>query len=904
MAWPPGSRLGPYEITAPLGAGGMGEVYRATDTNLGRAVAIKVLPSAFAHDPERLARFEREAKALAALNHPHIAQIYGLERANGVSALVMELADGEELSQRIERGPIAADEALAIARQIIDALEAAHEQGIVHRDLKPANIKVTDQGVVKVLDFGLAKLGETVSTVGAAEPARSMSPTVLSPVNMTHAGVLLGTAAYMSPEQARGQFVDKRADIWAFGVVLWEMLTGRKLFDGGTLSDTVAAVLREQPTWAGVPPHLQRILALCLQKDPRRRLRDIGDARTLLDEPAWPTSQAPAGSGPAIPRWRRLAPAALAALIAAGAAGAIAWRLARPAAPTIVRLTVANPPGEVIGGNDFDDNLAISPDGRYVAFVGGAVGANSNTLRLFLRALDRTTPVVLSSSARMPFFSPNGEWVGFVEDNQRLSKLPLAGGSPVRIGGRANAPRGATWTSDGRIIFSTADTSTGLMAISDNGGQEMVLTRPDPAKGELDHVYPEALPDGKHLLFTITTTKGVDSWQVALLDLQTNTHRVLVQGGTHPRFVAPGFLVYASAGGLQAVRFDPQRHDVSGAPIPVLEGVEAKPSGGASFAVASNGTLIYLEGSPLDRRRSLVWLDRTGREEPLDLEARNYSSFALAPDGKQVALTVENESNDSDIWIWSLERRTLSRLTFDPGGQELPLWSPDGKRIVYTTYDQVNLVWRPADGTGSPQRLLPPDPKERVAVNATGWTPDGRLLYDESRRGFPFDMKVISTTGGTASPLIGQDTFRKNAAAISPNGRWMAYVSLESGNPEVYVRPYPDVNGGKWQISTARGMSPRWSKDGGTLYFMGQSGVMSTRIENGTSFSASRPGLVMPLPAVVRVPNALSGNFDLSPDGQRLLFMRAGQGAPNAGTPNLNVVLNWTSELAVRVTPQ
>ena len=902
----PGTRLGPYEIVALLGAGGMGEVFRARDTRLQREVAIKTLPEVFAGDPERLARFEREAQVLAALNHPHIAQIYGIEESGGVGpganrALVMELVEGDTLADGIARGPMALEEALAITRQIIDALEAAHEHGIVHRDLKPANIKITSQGVVKVLDFGLAKLALPAGAAPSASPAVSMSPTMLSPAGVTSAGVLLGTAAYMSPEQARGQFVDKRADIWAFGVVLWEMLTGRILFGRDTISDTIAAVLKEEPAWDGIPPHFQRLIARCLQKDPRHRLRDVGDARMFLDA-AWLPSPGVATDEPKASRWRRVLAMALAVVAASSVTGVSVWRLTRPVAPAVVRLTVPDPLPEVIGGNDFDDNLAISPDGRYVAFTAAIPSTTSNTLRLYLRALDQPTPVILSTSARTPFFSPDGQFVAFVEDNDRLSKVPVSGGPAVRIGGRANAPRGATWTSEGRIVFATADTSTGLFAIADGGGEPALLTRPDSTKGEVDHVFPDALPDGKAVLFTITTEKGADNSQVAVLDLQTNTQRVLIQGGAHPRYVAPGYIVYATGAGLRAVAFDRQRLEIRGKPVPVLDGVDAKPSGSASFAVASNGTLAYIEGNPAERQRALVWVDRQGREQTLGLEPRNYQSFALSPDGKSVAVTIGSERGESDIWIWSQERQTLNRLTFE-GGTEVPLWSPDGKRIVYTVYEpDINLVWRMADGTGSPQRLLPPNSdRQRIAVTAGGWTPDGRLIFDELRRGRVLDVKVLSLAGnGAPSSLIGEGTYAKTAGAVSPDGRWVAYVSVESGNPEVYVRPYPNVNGGQWQVSTDRGSTPRWAKDSRTLHFIGQSGVMSSSVEPGPTFSASRPVLAMPLPSNVRFSAAITlrSDFELSPDGQRLLFMKTGD--PEAA-PHLNVILNWISDLARRM---
>jgi serine/threonine-protein kinase len=705
MAVAPGFRLGPYEIVSLLGVGGMGEVWRATDTNLKRDVAVKVLPVSLASDPERLARFRREAEVLAALSHSNIAHIHGLETFDGSIALVMELVEGHTLAERIAQGAIATDEALPIAKQIAEALEAAHGRGIVHRDLKPANIRITPDGTVKVLDFGLAKAASpgTVSRIGV-----SQSPTLTSPALVTGAGMILGTAAYMSPEQARGKPVDKGTDIWAFGVVLWEMVTGRLPFAGETVTDTLAAVVKEEPAWHAVPPPLLPILTLCLQKEPRQRLRDMGDVLVLLQHNlVFPTSTA---AHPGLSRpsslWRRAIPVVATAVTTTAIAGGGAWWARSSQAPdALVHLAVAHPAPEIVGGNDFDTNVAISPDGRSVAYVAAASSVNSNVLRLYLRSLERGEPVVLSDAARSPFFSADGQWVGFVEENQRLSKVRVTGGAPVSIGGRANAPRGISWGDDDTIVYATADFGTGLMSIPAAGGDVTVMTTADPSKGELDHVFPDVLPEGKGVLFTITSSRGPENSQIALL--RAGTYRVLIQGGTHPRYVAPGYVVYGLAGSLRAVAFDLDRGEIVGTPVPVLDGVQSRPSGAVAFGIARNGTLAYVDRGAAQEERTLVWVDRQGRESALEVEAGHYDSFALSPDGANLALTRRSPGGLFDIWVWSGERLTLSRLTFEPGGHEGPLWTPDGASIVYTTCRSgCGLYRRKADGTGMPEPLL------------------------------------------------------------------------------------------------------------------------------------------------------------------------------------------------------
>ncbi len=653
-----GTRLGVYEITSPLGAGGMGEVYRALDTNLGRHVAIKVLPDAFAHDAERLARFEREAKTLAALNHPNIAQIYGFEKADpstssgqaGVRAFVMELVEGETLADRITRGPIPLDEALGIGKQIAEALEAAHEHGIIHRDLKPANIKLRPDGVVKVLDFGLAKVLEPVSVDSVNATA---SPTITSPAMMTGVGVLLGTAAYMSPEQARGKAVDKRSDIWAFGCVLYEMLTGRRAFDGDDVVDTLGAVARLDPEWnalpTDVPPAVRALLRTCLTKDRGKRRIDATAALFVFDNatslaPASPASSASATSI----RWQPVTLGAAASAVGAILIGGPVWWITRPALPLVVRTQIITAGNAALDANENDRNLAITPDGSRVIYRGNN--------QLIVRALDRLEPIVLSGlgdAPRGPFVSPDGEWVGFFDSNL-LKKVAITGGPAVTIT-PTDSPRqrGATWGSDGTIVFATGGPA-GLQRVSAAGGDPVVLTQPGR---DGDHLWPEFLPGGQAVLFTIVPTTGVEDAQMAVLDMRTGVSKVLLRGGSHARYVPTGHLVYAVAGTLRAVPFDLERLEATGTPAPVVEGVATMATGGADFDVSANGSLAYVSGTS-SGQMTVVSVDREGRASALPgISLDTYRDVRVSPDGMRLALATRD-----DVWTYRLRPRHIEPI--------------------------------------------------------------------------------------------------------------------------------------------------------------------------------------------------------------------------------------------------
>jgi serine/threonine-protein kinase len=901
LALPRGTRLGPYEVTAQIGVGGMGEVYRATDTNLGRQVAIKVLPKAFAQDADRLARFEREAKALASLNHTNIAQIYGLERSHGTTALVMELVEGPTLADRIAQGAIPIDEALPIAKQIAEALETAHEQGIIHRDLKPANIKVRRDGTVKVLDFGLAKALE--SSPGATDV--SQSPTISSPA-MTQMGVILGTAAYMSPEQAKGKAVDRRADIWAFGCVLYEMLAGTRAFRGETVSETLADVLRSEPPWAALPPEtpvtLHNVLRRCLQKDPRQRVRDIGDVRLALSG-AFETTAVVETTAVAVSPlrvWQRPAAAAVIAVSLIATAGLAVWALMRPApAPPIqlVRFTVSPPSRQsLVATNENDPDVAISPDGTRIVYVAGDETGGGQ--RLYVRVLDQLEARLVEGfeDPRTPFLSPDGRWVGVFGEPNVLKKVTVNGGPAVTICKINGGPRGASWGPDDTIVFATNDPATGLLRVSAGGGEAEVLTTPDVQKGE-EHYWPEVLPGGKAVLFTILSKAGVQNAQIAVLNLQTGEQKVLVPGGSYPRYVPTGHIVYGVEGTLRAVVFDLGRLEVRSDPVPVLQRVTTKPSGAASFGVAQDGSLVYL---PRDIQggveRTLVWVDRKGREESLKAPPRAYTSPRISPDGTKVALEIRDQEND--IWVWDLARATLTRLTFDAGLDISPVWTPDGRRIAFSSTRGAatggsNLHWQPADGTGAVERL-----RESAEPNTqfpTSFSPDGtRLLFVEIGSTTGLDIGILPMEGERrATPLV-QTPAQEGSAEVSPDGRWVAYESNGSGRNEIYVRPFPEVNGGRWQVSTGGGFDPLWRHDGRELFYLvGPGRMMGTPIQAGAgaTFAAGNPRVVFDGEYVEQ-------GYDVSPDGQRFLMIKdarpTGEGPPPS---QLIVVQHWLEEL-------
>ena len=899
-----GDRLGPYEVLGKLGEGGMGEVFRARDTKLNRDVALKVLPDSFASDPDRLVRFTREAQTLASLNHPNIGHIHGLEESGGVRALVMELVEGEDLSQRIARGPIPLDEALPIAKQIADALEAAHEQGIIHRDLKPANIKVRADGTVKVLDFGLAK---TMEPAAGSSPSMSMSPTLTTPA-MTQAGMILGTAAYMAPEQARGKLVDKRADIWAFGAVLYEMLTGTRAFGDEDVSMTLSKILQREPDFdalpSTVPARVSQALRVCLRKDPKQRVGDMRDVRLAL-EGAFETAVSQTAAPAVVPQWRRVALFSGIAIIAgAVVATTLMWSFVRPAEPVpprVSRLQITPSGAAALTILGADRSLAITPDGSRVVYVG-----NAGT-QIFVHALDALEPVtVLVTNAtgapvggvpRGLFVSPDGQWIGYVGSALFLWKVAVTGGPAVRLATLDGGARGATWGPEDTIIVATSNLATGLQRVGAAGGPTTVLTQPDPTQGEADHLWPEFLPGGQAVLFTITTvTGGLNAAQVAVLDLQTGTYRVLVRGGSHAHYVPSGHLVYAAAGTLRAVAFDLAHLQERGTPVPVVPDVVTTASGGVNAVVAGDGTLAYVSGGVAGAQRTLVWVDRQGRETPIPAPPRAYVYPRVSPDGTRVVVSVQD--TELDLWVWDLGRTTLTRTTSDPGLDTYPVWTPDGRRLIFSSEraGARNLFWQAADGTGAVDRLTEsPNQQSAAAVS-----PDGRqLIFSENSPATGFDVMQMALDGTRrVTPLVPSPLTQRNGV-ISPDGRWLAYETNDSGRGEISVRPFPDVTSGHWQVSTAGGTRPLWAPSGQELFYVSPtSALMRVGVKRAPSWAATTPTLLVDEGYFTNPDAAVGRTYDIAPDGQRFLMIKEGRGSDKTAAPaSLIVVQHWVEEL-------
>jgi serine/threonine-protein kinase len=895
-----GAHLGPYEILAAIGVGGMGEVYRARDTKLDRDVAIKILPESVAADPERIARFEREAKTLAALNHPHIAHIHGLEEANPSTgsghvsrALVMELVEGPTLADRIGSGPLPLDEAVPIAKQIADALEAAHAAGIVHRDLKPANIKVRSDGTVKVLDFGLAKALDPVA--GSGDPANSPTLTFAA----TQAGVILGTAAYMSPEQARGKAVDKRADIWAFGAVLYEMLTGRRAFQGEDISLTLAEVMKSEPDWTllpvDVPVGIRAVLKRCLQKDPRQRLHDIADVRLLMDDAAGdrPDNAAVAPRR----RWPIAIAIGVAAAMIAVAAAAIVLNRRSAVALAVMKATFPLPDGQVFT-NAGRRVVAISPDGSQFAYV-----ANS---RLYLRSLAgfEATPIPRTEypeGVLNPVFSPDGGSIAFWSPNT-IKRISVGGGPAVTIC-EASRPLGMSWQGD-TILFGQG--SDGIKQVSASGGkpQTLVTVRPD----EIAH-GPQMLPGGQAVLFTIASDSGDDRWDKAHIVVQPlagGARKTIIEGGSDARYLPTGHLLYAYQGVLFAVPFDLGRWETKGDAVPVVEGVlrAAFPdvnSGVAHFDVSNAGLLIYAAAdSGSIAGRSLAFIDRRGSIERLNLPPSMYETPRVSPDGKRIAYS-NVMGSDRSIYIHDLSSSgSPRRLTFR-GRNRFPVWSADGLRVAFQSDRDGDLAifWQRADGTDAGERLTRPEPGTSHLPNA--WSPQGDVLVYTVFKDTVYSAWRFSVRERKAEPVSGVTTPVGGGMpqpSISPDGQWLAYRSYEPGST-IYVQPFP-ATGAKYQITS--GLSPVWSRDGTKLFFLGgsrqfQLGVVNINTrpvvttENRETFDA---------PLAVTV--ATTAPFDVDPDDRILATVtaEAPQLTPST-SPRIHIVANWFEELKARV---
>ena len=894
MALIPGSRLGVYQITALLGEGGMGQVYRARDTKLDRDVAIKVLPEAFAHDAERLARFTREAQTLAALNHPNIAHIHGLEESGGVRALVMELVEGDDLSKRIARfhAPGASarqagmplDEVLPIARQIAEALEAAHEQGIIHRDLKPANIKVRADGTVKVLDFGLAKALD----VHPASATTDNSPTITSPAQMTGVGVILGTAAYMAPEQAKGRPVDRRADIWAFGAVLFEMLTGQRAFRGEDVSDTLANVLKTDPAWerlpADVPARIRQVLRSCLQRDAKQRLGDMQSVRLAL-EGAFETAASPAtttttaSSRGRLPWMAALAVAAM--LISALAVPALRHlREALPPVPPEMRVEITTP------ATDLPLQFALSPDGRALVFVASGDGAS----RLWLRPLNQTEarPLAGTEGAAVPFWSPDSRSIGFFAAGNLL-RLDVAGGAPQVLATLTGLTSSGSWSADGTILFSR-QAADRLWRVAATGGEPVAVTSLDPPR-QVSHRAPHFLPDGRQFLFYAQGPPETMGIYLGSLDGGTPTR--LMASDSAGAFLPPDQVVFLRQGTLVARRLDLARGALTGDPVTLADRVGVDEFARGGFAVSGAGPVAYRAAGGASRQ--LTWFDRTGKAVGVagEPDANDLRYPELSPDGRRVAMRRTVQGN-ADIWLLDLLRGGMTRLTFDTALDLNPVWSPDGSRIAFSSNRTgvLDLYLKPSNGSGAEARLVEsPNTKQ-----SQDWSADGRwLVYYEVNLTTGRDLWALDMTSPDHTPRVVANTPAEEVLAqFSPDGRWVAYQTNESGRFEVVVQPSPDA-GGKWQVSTAGGVAPRWRADGKELYFLAPDAtLMAVPVTAaGTSFEAGTPVALFPTRIVDG--GTVTQNrpqYAVARDGRFLI----NQPVADATAAPITLILNWNPE--------
>src|SRR5262245_5739618 len=883
-------RIGGYPIERELGRGGMGIVYLGRDTRLGRAVAIKVLPDAFAADPERLARFDREAKLLASLHHPHIAGIYGLEESDGQRFLALEYVEGPTLAERLERGALPLDECLHIGSQIAAALEAAHEAGIIHRDLKPGNVKLTPAGDVKVLDFGLAK------GAGVAESSSDLSQSPTLTYSPTGVGVILGTAAYMSPEQARGKVVDRRTDIWSFGCVLYEMLTGRRLFGGETVSDTIAKILEREPDWNALPPatpdKLRELLRRCLEKDARKRLRDIGDARLDLEEAVaartWERRAAAAELEAALTPSRGRIPlvpyaVAAAALVVAPLPILHPWR--RDVPGPAVRLSINEPVGASFGGDASD--CAISPDGRTLVAV---ASDSSGTVQLWLRPLGAIDgrPIPGTDNAVKPFWSPDSRWVGFFADGKIKRVRPVGGGAE----NVCDAPngRGASWSRSGAIVYAPAGEGP-LFAVSGPGGEPRQVSTLDTTRHETAHRFPWFLPDGKHFIYVVLPG-GPRGFQVKVGSLDGSPGHAILEADSAPVYMEPGYLLFLRNRNLVAQRFDPGALRLMGDPVTLPDMPAQSNTSGARIATTTNGdALAYVNGTVNNSR--LTWLDRAGHPVgTVPLPPAQYQFVSISPDQRTVALDRFTSPNESDLWLVDLARGVSTRFTYGPRTNALAIWSPDGTTIAFesTRNGPYDIFVKAASGATPETPLVVGRSQFK---HPTSWTPDSRtLIYYELSRETGFDIYTVPADGsGPPVPYL-KTPFQETFPFLSPDGRWMLYSSDESGRPEEYVQSFP-TPGHKYQVTTGGALLALWRKDGKEIFIVGndvQTLYAAEVLESGSEFRASAPHLLF------RTPNTVFA-VDATRDGQRFIMpVPEGKTVP----PSITVVLNWKAELAAR----
>jgi eukaryotic-like serine/threonine-protein kinase len=862
----------------------MGEVYKARDTRLDRVVAIKVLPAHLADRAELRERFDREAKTIASLNHPHICTLYDTGHQDDIDFLVMEYLEGETLAQRLVKGALPIQQVLQYAIEISDALDKAHRKGVTHRDLKPGNIMLTKSGT-KLLDFGLAKLTQEVA------PATPVSQLPTANDAITAQGTILGTLLYMAPEQLEGKEADARTDIFAFGAVVYEMATGKKAFAGKSQASVIGAIMSSDPPSITslqpmTPPALDRVVKKCLAKEREDRWQS---AKDLTDELQWiagssETAKASAQE-PNLPRkiWQRPVVLAIAGVAIAALVATAIWKL-KPAPPqSVTRTVVSLPPDQRLAALD-QPVVALSPDGSNLAYA----AVRGGTQQIFLRALDslEARPMPGTEGGYDPFFSPDGQWLGFFQGGT-LKKVSVSGGAAVTLSQTGGGPRGATWDSQGTIIFTPA-TAISLWQVSDEGGVSKPLTRLD--QGEATQRWPEVLPGGKAVLYA-SGVNSAASLKVIVQPIEGGKGRDLAQGGTSPQYARSGHLLYVQGATLMAVPFDPERLGIRGSAVPVVEGVAHAIDGAAQYSISSNGSLVYVSGGVTSAQRKLEWVSRNGTEQVLGAPAQTYGYPRLSPDGRRVALETEDQ-----IWLYDLARDTLTRFTFEGTANQSPVWTPDGKRIAfYSNKDgpASNIWWQLADGSGGLERLS----TDQYPQVPRSWSPDGQLLaFHENNPTTKKDIWVLRLSDHKTEPFL-RTPFNEGGPVFSPDGHWIAYISDESGRQEIYVQPYPGP-GGKWQISTDGGNEPAWNRNGRELFYRSGNKMMAVDVTTQPTFSPGKPKVLFEGQYVAVQPGLTGTAYDVSADGQRFLMVKETEASVSA--TQINVVLNWFEELKRR----
>ena len=909
MTLNPGSALGPYSISAKIGEGGMGEVYQARDTKLDRDVALKVLPEAFTADPDRLARFEREAKTISSLNHPHICTLHDIgsqkpSTGSGeaeIDFLVMEYLEGDTLAQRLEKGALPLDQALKVAIEIADALDKAHRQGIVHRDLKPGNIMLTKAGA-KLLDFGLAKL----------RPKRDLPDGMSAPTmteGLTGEGTIVGTLQYMAPEQLEGKEADHRTDIFAFGAIVYEMVTGERAFTGNSQASLIGAILKDHPVAISVvqsisPPALDRLVGVCLAEDPEARWQSAGDVGRQLQGLAATTTPVSGTAAAAVvtshrPAWRVALPWAAAALIIGAGTARLVFRGLTPASPLPVRqFTILPPDGETVSLSSGTPDIAISPDGRDVVYT----ASGDNAFEIYVQSLDTPAPRRLEGPegrVLSPVVSPDNNWVAFYDDDdQSLQKVALGGGPATTLSRLGAIMLSADWVDNDTIVLGT-NLPSGLWRVPAGGGEPESLTTPDLVGDRENHLWPHVLPDRRGVLFTVQTGSDATSARIAHLDLDTGDIRTVLPTGTSPRYAVPGHLLYADGGTVQAVGFDLDTLEVDGSrQATVLDGLVTKPNGAANFDIADDGSLVYLSGGVSGRSRRLFWVDRLGRAEDIDWAPDLLSTVRLSPDGERLAASLnaygvsvlangQTIRVGSDLWGFDLTNGSSWRLTSTPGGDDNAVWTPDGSQIFWrASRDGAlgDLFRRPSDGTGQEERLT----SDSRAQSPHAITSDGtRLVFGEDRPETGADIGVLSLSTDERPPRWLLETpFHERNAALSPDDRWMAYASDRSGQEEVYVGPFPNLDDGLIPVSIGGGSDPRWGPGGDEIFYRSPQGMMAAQVATTPSFRVlSRDTLF----EESNTDRQRTGSYDVGPDGRFLIIRQE--------PVRVRFVQNWLAEL-------